>query len=154
MQTRVFLNMEITQVMMDSKINEIRAFLREQKHVKVAYLFGSRAEGKAGPLSDFDIAILLDNRVDKREGFNYRLKLLNDLSFILKTRKLDVVIMNDAPLLLNYNVIKEGKVLYCRDELARMRFETYVLSRYLDRRYYDERHIKMGIKRMSEKGLL
>jgi hypothetical protein len=140
--------------MMDSKINKVKAFLKEQEHVKVAYLFGSRAEGKAGPLSDFDIAILLDRGVDKREGFNYRLRLLNGLSFVLKTRKLDVVIMNNALLLLNYNIIKEGKVLYCRDELARIRFETYVLSRYLDRRYYDKRHIEMGIKRMAEKGLL
>jgi len=139
---------------MDLKINKVKAFLKEQEHVKVAYLFGSRAEGKAGPLSDFDIAILLDRHRDKREIFDYRLKLLNDLSFILKTRKLDVVIMNNAPLLLNYNIIKEGRVLYCRDELERVRFETYVLSRYLDRKYYDERHIKMGIKRMAEKGLL
>jgi hypothetical protein len=140
--------------MMDLKVNEIRAFLQEQKHVKVAYLFGSRAKGRVGPLSDFDIAILLDRHLNKQESFNYRLSLLNDLSSILKTRKLDVVIMNNAPLLLNYNIIKKGKVLYCRDELARVRFETYVLSRYLDRKYYDERHIKRGIKRMAEKGLL
>jgi hypothetical protein len=62
--------------------------------------------------------------------------------------------MNNAPLLLNYNIIKEGKVLHCKDELERILFETYVLSRYLDKRYYDERHVKMGIKRMTEKGLL
>jgi predicted nucleotidyltransferase len=46
--------------MMNLKINDVKAFLKGQKHVKVAYLFGSRAKGKTEPLSDFDIAVLLD----------------------------------------------------------------------------------------------
>lgn len=62
--------------------------------------------------------------------------------------------MNDAPLLLNYNIIKEGRILDSKDELERVMFETHILSRYLDRRYYDERRVKMGIKRIAEKGIL
>jgi len=39
------------------------------------------------------------------------LRLINSISSILKTDKLDVVVMNKAPLLLNYNIIKEGRIL-------------------------------------------
>jgi len=62
--------------------------------------------------------------------------------------------MNNAPLLLNYNIISEGRILDSKDELERVMFETRILSRYLDRRCYDERRVKMGIKRIAERGIL
>jgi len=136
------------------EIEGVKGFLEKQECVRVAYLFGSHAKGRVGPLSDVDIAVLLDGRLDKQERFDLRLKLINGVSSILKTDKLDVVVMNDAPLLLNYNIIREGRVLDSKDEAERVRFENHVLSRYLDRRYYDERHVKIGIERIAEKGIL
>ena len=136
------------------EIDEVKAFIGRQERVRVAYLFGSYAKDKAGPLSDFDIAVLLDARLDKQESFDLRLRLINAICSILKTDKVDVVVMNNAPLLLNYNIISEGRILDSKDELERVMFETYILSRYLDRRYYDERHVKMGIKRIAERGIL
>ncbi len=38
---------------------ELRAALRRHPRVLVAYLFGSTARGRAGPLSDVDVAVLL-----------------------------------------------------------------------------------------------
>ena len=139
---------------MDVEIEEVKAFIKRQERVRVAYLFGSYAKGKLGPLSDLDIAVLLDGCLDKRESFDLRLRLINGISSILKTDKLDVVVMNNAPLLLNYNIISEGRVLDSKDELERVMFETRILSRYLDRKYYDERHVKMGMKRIAERGIL
>ena len=139
---------------MDVEIDEVKAFIEGLERVRVAYLFGSYAKGKVGPLSDVDIAVLLDGRLDKQESFDLRLRLINGISSILKTDKLDVVVMNNAPLLLNYNIISEGRILDSKDELERVMFETHILSRYLDRRYYDARHVKMGIKRMAERGIL
>ena len=136
------------------EIDEVKAFIGRQERVRVAYLFGSYAKDKAGPLSDFDIAVLLDGCLDKQESFDLRLRLINAISSMLKTDKVDVVVMNNAPLLLNYNIISEGRILDSKDELERVMFETYILSRYLDRKYYDERHVKMGIKRIAERGIL
>ena len=136
------------------EIEEVKGFIEKQECVRVAYLFGSHAKGRVGPLSDIDIAVLLDERLDKQERFDLRLKLINSISSILKTNKLDVVVMNNAPLLLNYNIIRKGRVLDSKDEVERVRFETHILSRYLDRRYYNERHVKRGIKRIAEKGIL
>jgi len=139
---------------MDVEIEEVKVFIKRQERVRVAYLFGSYGKDKAGPLSDLDIAVLLDGCLDKREIFDLRLRLINGISSILRTDKVDVVIMNNAPLLLNYNIISEGKILDSKDELERVMFETHILSRYLDRRYYDERRVKMGIKSIAEKGIL
>lgn len=139
---------------MDVEIDEVKAFIEGLERVRVAYLFGSYAKGKVGPLSDVDIAVLLDGRLDKQERFDLRLRLINGISSILKTDKLDVVVMNNAPLLLNYNIISQGRILDSKDEVERVMFETHILSRYLDRRYYDERHVKMGMKRMAERGIL
>ncbi|BAW31452.1 conserved hypothetical protein [Methanothermobacter sp. MT-2] len=57
-------------------------------------------------MGDFDLGVLLDESLKKYDRFQFQLKLLNDLVSILKTDKVDLVIMNDAPLSLNYNIIK------------------------------------------------
>ncbi len=75
-------------------------FLKKQKYIKLAYLFGSYAKGEEGLLSDVDIAIFLDEKLNKSERFNLKLKLISKISAILGIKeadKLDVVVMNDAP---------------------------------------------------------
>ncbi len=47
---------------------ELRDYISKQEHVRLAYLFGSAATGKAGKLSDIDIAVLLDDLLSKKQG--------------------------------------------------------------------------------------
>ncbi len=47
--------------------------------VVLAYLFGSQAEGKAGPLSDVDIAVLLGPHVARERWFQAQLDLIGEL---------------------------------------------------------------------------
>lgn len=117
------------------EIDGVKAFLEGEEDVTVAYLFGSRAKGGMGALSDIDIAVLLNRELDKQKTFDLRLRLINRISSILKTDKIDLVVMNMAPLSLNYSIISEGEILHSRDEMERVRFETHILSRYLDRKY-------------------
>ena len=71
---------------------------------------------------------------------------------LLKTDRIDVVIMNDAPILLKYNIIKHGKIL--KDDEKRAEVEAKILSTYLDMKYYIDRHTNLALKRIAEKGLL
>ncbi|MHB9097560.1 MAG: type VII toxin-antitoxin system MntA family adenylyltransferase antitoxin [Syntrophales bacterium] len=103
-------------------------FLEKDRRVKFAYLFGSRARGRAGSLSDTDIAIYLDGRV--KPG-RYRLKLMDALTKILKTNDLDLVVLNQATPLLRHEVIKYGRPLK-DDALRRVPFEADVIREYLD----------------------
>ena len=132
---------------------EVVGFLSKQEHVRLAYLFGSVAEGKQGWLSDIDLAVFLDESLSKNERFNLQLKLISDLTGILKTDKVDLVIMNDAPPSLNYEIIKANHPLLVRDEEKKIDFEHGILSRYLDRRYYEKRWTSELLKRVAERGI-
>ena len=128
-------------------------FLNKQKRVKLAYLFGSVAEGKEGKLSDVDLAVFLDESLSKLERFNLQLKLISELTSILKTDRIDLVIMNDAPLTLNYEIIKANHPLLVRDKGQKIDFEHRILSCYLDRRYYDKRWTAEFLKNVAERGI-
>ena len=124
-----------------------------QEYIKLAYLFGSVAEGKKGKLSDVDIAVFLDESLSKKKIFNLQLKLMSELTSILKTDRIDLVVMNNAPLLLKYNIIKHGKILK-EDVETRIRIESGILSNYLDMKYYMDRHTNLAIKRIAKVGLI
>jgi len=119
-------------------------------HYKVvlAYLFGSQAEGKAGPLSDVDIAVLLKSDVSPDEWGSIQLALINELSSLFGRNDIDVVILNNANPLLAHRVIYNGQVIFEADPLSRTRFEVETLHRYEDtkplrrlRQVYLERRI-------------
>jgi len=128
-------------------------FLSKQERVKLAYLFGSVAEGKEGKLSDVDLAVFLDESLSKKEILNLQLKVISELTSILKTDKVDLTVMNNAPLLLKYNIIKHGKILK-QDIEIKIRVESEILSDYLDMKYFIDRHTNLAIKRIAKEGLL
>ncbi|KAF5430911.1 hypothetical protein C5S35_04425 [Candidatus Methanophagaceae archaeon] len=130
----------------------ITDYLNKQERVKLAYLFGSVAEGKEGRLSDVDLAVFLDESLSKKQRFNLQLKLISELTSILKTDKIDLVIMNNAPISLNYEIIKANHPLLVRDEGHRIDFEHRILSRYLDRQYYDKRWTAEFLKQVAKRG--
>jgi predicted nucleotidyltransferase len=77
------------------------------------------------------------------------MKLIVDLGDLLKTKNVDLVVLNDSPLLLAFNIIRDGIILKA-DEKKRVNFETLTMSRYYDEQYYIERHMKRTIERMAK----
>jgi predicted nucleotidyltransferase len=125
--------------------------LNHYPQVQVAYLFGSQARGRAGPLSDVDVAVLLGENLNQAEALDLQLRLMADLADALGSDDVDVVVLNHASLVLRHQVLKSGQILLCRDETTRFRF-TYETNRdYLDavpmyelHRTYQRRRIKEG----------
>ncbi len=96
--------------------------------VKFAYLFGSQATGKAGPLSDLDLAVYLKPYTHRRY-----LDLYAACCRALKRNDLDLVLLNRTEnLILLENIIREGKLLFERDRGARFEFEVETLHLALD----------------------
>lgn len=117
--------------MNDDKIKDLAPILEKDKRVKFAYLFGSRARGQAGPLSDTDVAVYLDRRI--KLG-SYRLILMEKLAKVLKSDHLDLVVLNQAPPLLRHEIIKYGRLL--KDDAARrIPFEGEAIREWLDTDY-------------------
>jgi hypothetical protein len=130
-------------------IKKLEEYFTAKDEVILAYLFGSVAKGEFNRLSDVDVAVLLDENLTKQEMFDLELKIIDDIVGILKIDDIDLTIMNLAPLILNYNIIKQGYILES-DENKRVRFETYLMSRYLDEKYYRKRHMRESLKKMIE----
>lgn len=101
----------------------------ELPEVQLAYLFGSQVDGQIGPMSDYDIAILLDHDADRPRA---RERLAYEYSSLLQTDRVDVILLNIAPLELAYVVIAYGHLLFERTVYARVEYEAQVMSRYGD----------------------
>jgi hypothetical protein len=108
--------------------------------IRTLYLFGSRATGRARTSSDYDFAAILDKRVSPTEYSHYKLNIISELLRLLKTEHIDLVVLNsdDVPLLLKYNIIKEGKVIYDRDKSERVAKEADILRRWLNWQYFEK----------------
>ena len=113
--------------------------LFQQTPVDAAYLSGSLAGRKAfGEMSDVDIAILLTEQIATDHFLDFQLYFLSELTKRLESDALDVVILNQASLLLRLQVIKYGQILYSRDEKKRSQFEARTVIDYLDFRQMDD----------------
>lgn len=115
-----------------------------------AYLFGSRARGSFSPISDYDFAVQLNDKTDKKTYTDLKLDLIGDLCRVLKTDEVDVVILNEAPILLKHRVLKDRKVLFCRSHLKRIRNEAKILIEYLDEKEYEQAFAKGVFKSILE----
>ena len=104
-----------------------RRHLKEDKEILLAYLFGSQADGTAGPQSDYDIALLV-----RQPSLALQARLAHEIGIILGTGRVDVVSLNRAPVELAYAVIVQGQLLYQRSVAERVEFEAKVLSLYAD----------------------
>ena len=109
-------------------------YFKKHSEIEVAYIFGSVAQGKSSPLSDIDIAILVDNqKIDENAyRYGYKAEILSDLIKLLKTNDIDLVILNEANTLLKHRVLYSGKILHSKNENKRIAFQTTTISKYND----------------------
>lgn len=99
--------------------------------VKLVYFFGSRAKGKESALSDYDFAVYLEEK-DEKKRFETKLALMAKLSRKIGTDNVDVVVLNDTESPeLKYSVIKEGKLIY-EKEPHKVFIEPRIFNEYFD----------------------
>lgn len=129
--------------------------------VESAYLFGSRSlkgvgpctrRYRAGPGSDIDIGVYVSERAKNR--LDLRLRIIGELKRALKNERIDLVILNDAPLLLKFKAIQPARIIFSKNEKRRVEFEFRVMSLYYDQEYYYHRHADLAIERMAKEGIL
>ena len=118
-----------------SRLNQ----LFTQSPVNAAYLAGSLSTRTSfGHLTDVDIAILLMEQIKSDQFLDYQLYFFSELAKRLESDNIDVVILNQASLLLKLQVIKYGQILFSRDEKQRVSFETKAVMDYLDFKKFDD----------------
>lgn len=114
-------------------ITSLRSLGRAHRSIATLYLFGSQATGKKGPLSDVDMAVLLDEKqVSPKRFFRFRLDLIAAATRACRRPDVDVVVLNEATPVLKYEVVRSGRLLYERDHSLRVEFEARAIQHYLD----------------------
>lgn len=129
---------------------KLAEMLKKDKDIIAAYIFGSYASNNIGPLSDVDIAILLNKKFPKDNYFDKQLELIGEVSHILRTDEVDVVILNRAPYPFAYGILSKNKLLFCRDDSERVKFQTKVIKEYLDFEPFLEENYRYLHRRIKE----
>ncbi len=125
-----------------------------QSPVNAAYLAGSLSNRTTfGHLTDIDVAILLMDQIKADQFLDYQLYFLSELAKRLESDSIDVVILNQATLLLKLQVIKYGQILFSRNEKQRVSFETKAVMAYLDFKKFDEMQNQALSRRLSSQAL-
>ena len=108
------------------KIALLKDFFGHNPNIVFAYLFGGLTINQK-PLSDVDIAIY----VKDTKKLNY-LDLFTDITNILKTDEVDLVILNKAPLRLVGRILLSRKIIVDKDPFFRPKYESLMAREYFD----------------------
>lgn len=120
----------------------------KEKGVLFAYIFGSQALGKTNFESDIDIAVYLDEKRVK-DLFEKRLSLIGKLEGILK-KQTEVVVLNEIKsIFFKFVIIKEGKIIFERDQKKRVEFELSTIQEYFDFKPFIEKYDQAFIEKYS-----
>ena len=108
---------------------QLPAIVQKIPEISLVYLFGSQVERDTGPLSDVDLALLIDCEADELDRVAYGAHLFQKA---LPGERLDVISLRMAPVELEHAIIAKGLCLYERDVATRVEYEAGVMSRFGD----------------------
>jgi predicted nucleotidyltransferase len=111
------------------RISRLNGLFDRNEQVSFAYLFGGLAQGAAKPLSDIDIALFLAPGVSV---VNAKLDLLGELTELLGTDEIDLVILNTAPISLAGRILEKRRVISDKQPFLRHVFESRVMREFFD----------------------
>ncbi len=138
--------------------NHINIFKR--MGIQTIYLFGSAAQDKMYKLSDVDIGVVfIDPKRYKNNTLDVYLKIYDifvdvlprdylQCRFELGGHEFDIVFLQFAPIALQFEAIKNGKILYKKDRRERLNYEEYVLKRSCDLKYFHTMRHKAILERI------
>ncbi len=114
--------------------DELRAYFAGEVHrrqgLAAVYLFGSVSRGTARSDSDIDLAVLFESDPPRTiEGLG--IELADDLARLLG-RRVDLVILNRAPVDLIKRVLRDGDLIVDANPSRRIQFEVRARNEYFD----------------------
>lgn len=112
----------------EALVKKIREFFTDYPQVAAVYLFGSYGTEYQLPSSDLDLGIVFVEDPVWKEV----LEIDAELASLLHTDSIDLVNLNQAPLDLQYRVLREGVLLLEKDYLVNSNFIEKVTKYYWD----------------------
>lgn len=133
------------------KLKRLPDIVSQKSEVMALFVFGSAVEGELRPMSDIDLAILLNSEINRRELFDKELEVRALIAEFLETESFDLVNMNLAPARFAHNILAEGKLIYYRDKTQIVDFYEDNIRKYLDFKYYRDDYDKTFRELLTEK---
>jgi predicted nucleotidyltransferase len=90
--------------------------------LEAVYLFGSHAQGVAGPDSDLDLAVLVAAPIDAVALWDVAERLAAHLDC-----DVDLLDLRSASTVMQYQIVTTGRLLWARDAQAAL-YESFILS--------------------------
>jgi uncharacterized protein len=129
--------------------NKIKDFLSDKAEILSAYIFGSFV--KSDNYHDIDVAVYLKKDFNKDDSekypYGYQSSLIGELNLLVR-KNIDLVIMNNAEILIQQRIINKGVLLFTKDDRSRIIYENYIRKLYIDaeplrriKRYYLNKNI-------------
>ncbi len=102
----------------NKQLNNITKVLKKYKTI-FAYLFGSQATGKANKKSDFDFAVMLEEK-DSNKRFSMRFKMISEIGrAINQGDNVEVVVLNDIESIF-FKLKRSGRYPFFRTPVLRV----------------------------------
>lgn len=122
----------------------------QSEPVLLVYLFGSHARGTADEESDIDLAVLATPDLTPEERRELRFRLMRACADALgmPLERIDLVVLQDVPVLLRYNILRGGRLLFARDLALHHEFLLDTERRYADERPFLDREADLTIERI------
>ncbi len=117
--------------------------------LQAAIVFGS-AVARDDP-EDLDLALLWDETLDARECWRRGNQIAGDVEHRLGRRALNVDVkdLRRLPLVLQYRVLRDGRVAYVADRRALVRFNSETVPRALDFLPFHRRALLAAARRLA-----
>ena len=111
--------------------NNLSPLFQAEPSVAFVYLYGSRANGNVGPMSDYDFAVFLDEQ-DVAKRHNVLFRLAATIGNELKSDAIDMHCLNDLYVPeLKFRILHDGILLFERG-VSRLFVEPRILNEYFD----------------------
>ena len=135
--------------MKEVKFSKKQKKVFEELGVSLVYVFGSQIDGTQNKLSDIDVGVVFDKNRKKRTEKDYT-KLFDVFTDVFREyRKVDLIFLQDASLMLQSRVVFGGKLLYQgNDELAEVNYKEFVMKRHADTQYFRDMRQKAILERI------
>jgi predicted nucleotidyltransferase len=130
-------------------LSRVKRALLPLSMVRAALLYGSQAQAQAREDSGIDVAVLLESRPSPSERKQVLWTLLGALGKQLRSDRIDLVLLNEAPPKLAFHVLKYGRIAFVRDPVEFHRFRVRTYSRHADYQPV-ERWFRLATKRRAE----
>lgn len=116
----------------------LKQALEAHTDISFAYLHGSFVSGNG--FRDIDVAVYIEKLPES--VLEYELQMEAELMGTIGRQIIDVKVINTAPLSFRYNVIKDGVILFVKNDDKRADFQEATMSAYMDFLPYYNKYLK------------